>query len=55
MAQDNRVNNETSEVSYQVVNVEIPVLQNEREMASDNKSLGIFRLDGIPLDDGTQF
>jgi len=29
-------------------NVEIHVLQGEREMASDNKSLGTFRLDGIP-------
>ena len=30
-------------------NVEIQVLQGEREMAQDNKSLGNFRLDGIPL------
>lgn len=29
-------------------NVEIHVLQGEREMAGDNKSLGTFRLDGIP-------
>lgn len=29
-------------------NVEIHVLQGEREMANDNKSLGTFRLDGIP-------
>jgi molecular chaperone DnaK len=29
-------------------NVEIHVLQGEREMSSDNKSLGNFRLDGIP-------
>lgn len=29
-------------------NVEIKVLQGEREMANDNKSLGVFRLDGIP-------
>ena len=29
-------------------NVEIHVLQGEREMASSNKSLGTFRLDGIP-------
>ena len=29
-------------------NVEIHVLQGEREMSSDNKSLGQFRLDGIP-------
>ena len=28
--------------------VEIHVLQGERQMASDNKSLGTFRLDGIP-------
>lgn len=30
-------------------NVEIHVLQGEREMFQDNKSLGNFRLDGIPL------
>jgi len=30
-------------------NVEIHVLQGEREMSQDNKSLGNFRLDGIPL------
>lgn len=29
-------------------NVEIHVLQGEREMATNNKSLGTFRLDGIP-------
>jgi len=29
-------------------NVEIHVLQGERQMAGDNKSLGTFRLDGIP-------
>ncbi|MEB3291993.1 MAG: Hsp70 family protein, partial [Synechococcales bacterium] len=29
-------------------NVEIHVLQGEREMSADNKSLGTFRLDGIP-------
>jgi molecular chaperone DnaK len=29
-------------------NVEIQILQGEREMARDNKSLGNFRLDGIP-------
>ena len=29
-------------------NVEIHVLQGEREMSTDNKSLGTFRLDGIP-------
>ncbi|MDJ0775250.1 MAG: molecular chaperone DnaK [Mastigocoleus sp. MO_167.B18] len=29
-------------------NVEIHVLQGEREISSDNKSLGTFRLDGIP-------
>lgn len=29
-------------------NVEIKVLQGERSMAQDNKSLGTFRLDGIP-------
>ncbi|NJN29562.1 MAG: molecular chaperone DnaK [Synechococcales cyanobacterium RM1_1_8] len=29
-------------------NVEIHALQGEREMANDNKSLGTFRLDGIP-------
>lgn len=29
-------------------NVEIHVLQGEREMANDNKDLGVFRLDGIP-------
>jgi chaperone protein DnaK len=29
-------------------NVEIHVLQGEREMSGDNKSLGTFRLDGIP-------
>ncbi len=29
-------------------NVEIQVLQGEREMANDNKSFGNFRLDGIP-------
>ena len=30
-------------------NVEIHVLQGEREMSNDNKSLGTFRLDGIPF------
>lgn len=30
-------------------NVEIHILQGEREMAQDNKSLGNFRLEGIPL------
>jgi len=30
-------------------NVEIHILQGERELAQDNKSLGNFRLDGIPL------
>ena len=30
-------------------NVEIHVLQGEREFAQDNKSLGTFRLEGIPL------
>ncbi|MGK7925184.1 MAG: molecular chaperone DnaK [Spirulina sp.] len=30
-------------------NVEVHVLQGEREFAKDNKSLGMFRLDGIPL------
>jgi molecular chaperone DnaK len=30
-------------------NVEIHVLQGERELAADNKTLGNFRLDGIPL------
>ncbi|MDJ0580828.1 molecular chaperone DnaK [Crocosphaera sp.] len=30
-------------------NVEIHVLQGEREMAKDNKDLGLFRLDGIPF------
>nr|YP_010443905.1 heat shock protein 70 [Chattonella marina]UTE94792.1 heat shock protein 70 [Chattonella marina] len=30
-------------------NVEIHILQGEREMFQDNKSLGNFRLDGIPL------
>ena len=30
-------------------NVEVHVLQGEREFANDNKSLGNFRLDGIPL------
>ena len=29
-------------------NVEIHILQGERELVSDNKSLGNFRLDGIP-------
>merc|ERR1711912_21867 len=29
-------------------NVEIHILQGEREMANDNKDLGLFRLDGIP-------
>jgi len=29
-------------------NVEIHILQGERQMSSDNKSLGTFRLDGIP-------
>jgi molecular chaperone DnaK len=29
-------------------NVEIVVIQGEREMAADNKKLGTFRLDGIP-------
>nr|WP_290228289.1 molecular chaperone DnaK [Trichocoleus desertorum] len=29
-------------------NVEIHVLQGERELANDNKDLGVFRLDGIP-------
>ena len=29
-------------------NVEIHIIQGNREMAADNKSLGIFRLDGIP-------
>jgi molecular chaperone DnaK len=30
-------------------NVEIHALQGEREMATDNKSLGTFRFDGIPI------
>merc|ERR1711862_415129 len=30
-------------------NVEIHILQGERELAADNKTLGNFRLDGIPL------
>ncbi|MBW4694361.1 MAG: molecular chaperone DnaK [Lyngbya sp. HA4199-MV5] len=29
-------------------NVEIDILQGERELANDNKDLGVFRLDGIP-------
>ena len=29
-------------------NVEIRILQGERQMANDNKELGVFRLDGIP-------
>ena len=33
--------------------VEINVLQGEREMARDNKQIGMFRLDGIPKDLGT--
>lgn len=32
-------------------NVEIHILQGERELVSDNKSLGNFRLDGIPAAD----
>merc|ERR1712046_485955 len=37
-----------SETYSTAVDGETHVLQGEREMASDNKSLGTFRLDGIP-------
>jgi molecular chaperone DnaK len=30
-------------------NVEIHILQGERELVAGNKSLGNFRLDGIPM------
>merc|ERR1712159_386511 len=33
---------------YNQTNVEIHILQGERELVNDNKSLGNFRLDGIP-------
>ncbi len=52
ISRNTTVPNKKSEIFSTAVdgqtNVEIHVLQGERELANDNKSLGTFRLDGIP-------